>query len=185
MRTTLTFGLLLVALCLGAGCQSRSVWLANGVRYALQPPSALNTELTAVQKVSASYRDQQFRFLTQVEITPTQFILAGLGEGGLRAFLLRDDGVTLDYQQHPLFKAPIRPAYLVADFQAIYWPSAALITGLRGGELVESPGQREIRRHGQPVIRIRYEGPNPWNNTVIYTHLHRGYTLTLRSQVQE
>lgn len=182
MRPTLTFVLTLVIAILTCGCNSRTAWIGGGARYHLQTPADLETSIAAVQRVQARYQEQEFGFLAQVEATPETVTIAAMGQTGVRAFLIRDDGDTLHYEQQPLLEAPIRPKYLLADYQFIFWPSEAIRRGLKGAELVEAPGSREIHRGGEPLIRILYGVNLPWHGTTRYEHLQRGYSFVIRSQ---
>lgn len=174
----------LLLLCWLAACSVQqtddnglSVALGGGVHYQLQPPTGSETR---VEKVVGTYRGQTQVLLMQTETTPGHVVLAGLSASGTRLFSLTFDGAHLADWQSPLFTAPFRGQYVLADYQLTHLPLAQAQRGLVApASLTEQQdGSQRIRRlrnaTGHEMIRIEYQPRH-----TRYCHLERDYCLLI------
>lgn len=161
-----------------AGDEALLVSLARGVHYQLQAPTAHSTQL---EKVTGTYRGQTHVLLMQTESAPAHFALAGLSATGTRLFSLLFDGQSITTWKSPLFTAPFRSQFVLADYQLAHLPLAAAQAGLEPpAQLTEThTGTQRTRTvtdaNGQAVIRIEYRA----DHTVYYCHLERDYCLLI------
>jgi hypothetical protein len=186
---------LVVATALGgtllAGCAKTaadpppgSVRLAPGVVLALAGASELGQNLQAAQLVTATYGEQTVMFGVHISATPERFLLViSLDPVGQTLLTMTWNSQGLTAKPEPWLPRQVRPENMLADIMLIYWPEAALRHALSvpDGAFVVGTRSRTVSVAGKEVIRIAYGGDNPWDGSLTYRNLARGYQLAVDS----
>jgi hypothetical protein len=177
--------------CLLAGCPARHqhqhIAVTRQVRMSLFPPSMLQERRAASQILTTNFRGKAMKMYMQVEVDESRMAIVGLTPIGVRLYSLLWDGKKVSYKPQPFFRAPIQPVYVLADFQLTFMPLATLQSALqpKGLSVSETTHKGKLERHfrsqNKLVIRIRYEHPSRWRGSIAFTHVERGYTLTIQT----
>ena len=182
---------LLVAGLLGlCGCASllpdNSVWLAAREYYRLQPAAALGQELTATQKISATFDGRTEIFLATLQIDKSGIVMVATSASGLPLFELAERDGELDYRALAGLPAGLKPRYLLADLQLVMWPREAIRDGLADSQLqLDESGaggyQRSLSLAGEKIITIEYGALPAWTGPVNYRNRLREYQLRVET----
>lgn len=179
-----SFGL--VALWLAACVASPRPAGSDGVpARPLAAPSAAG-DLAVSQVVRGAVGSREVTINAVVSVKGNEMSVVGLNAMGVRLFTVTYDGTTVNTQQHSSgLRAQIRPEWLLADLQFVFWPLASLEGPLRqaGFEISEpSPGTRRLRRGERLVSEAHYAGDNAWTGRSWLVNLEQGYSLQIDSE---
>lgn len=123
-----------------------------------------------------------------VSVQGNEMTVIGLNATGVRLFTVTYDGTTVKTQQHASgIPAQIRPEWLLADLQFVFWPLASLEPPLRGAgfEITEpSSATRRLRHGGRLVSEAHYAGTDAWTGRSWLVNLQHGYSLQIDSERQ-
>ena len=139
------------------------------------PAKALfNTELS--QQMDISYGDTSHQLVLLTAFNANGIAIVALTPAGIPLFELSfNENKQIEVTKH-LPISGLKPEYVLADLQLVYWPITQLNQQLSNGlRIIEnSQGQRTVLQNNQPVIRIQPQG-----NTLQYQHLLRNYHFTI------
>jgi hypothetical protein len=157
----------------------QQVRVARGMTLQLQLPDAQSTQ---VHMITGTYREQSHRLIMQIESSRQHIALAGLTPTGTRLFSLDFNGETVTDWQSPLFQAPFKGAYVLADHQLAHYPLPRLKSALPADCTLEETTRGDTRtrrllnRHGTEVIHIEYT-----DRMTRYCHRERLYCLHIET----
>jgi len=168
------------------GCQHFEFVASSQVKPLLQLSTAdLHQEISVLQKVSANYQGREQSFIAQLEISKTGLVMVGMTEFGATLFTLRYDNQVIDFQPSPLLKMPINPAFLLSDFQLIYWPFDVIQNSLTGDQQLSqskvSPYERQLTIERQPSVTIQYNDRQRWVGNVSFRQHKNNYELNIQT----
>jgi len=152
-----------------------------GQTLTLPSPAALNLHQTATQLLSAQYKQQHYTTQVQVETSPQRIILVALSGWGGQVFSINYDGHSIHSNSLPMKNGAIGIHQVLSDFVITYAP-ATVINHMFAGtplQLKTTPNQRQVIAHGQPILVINYQYPNPWQGQVTLNNLALHYTMTI------
>ncbi len=201
LKNALTvFSLLLLTGCSSSRPDSL-VRIAAGIDMNLQQPTATITS-QQLQKIDAAYKSQHFTLIMQTEAQPGIITMAGLTPTGSRLFSVSFDGVRIDDWQSPLFTAPFRGSYLIADYQITHLDLVDLQHALPNDVTVQESAVSALGKKrtltnakGMQVITIHYRSDTPIETQgtqekisarfIHYCHLEREYCLDIENLPQQ
>lgn len=152
------------------------VTVAPGITLALPAPAALGRSVDAVQIVTARHRGDTYVFEGRLSVGPDRLLLAGSDTLGRRAMTVRWSGGQIAVERAEWLPDSLRPENILADIVLLYWPEAAVRSGLTGADLTEREGERAIGN----AILVSWRG-DPWNGTAHLRNLAWDYELDVRS----
>jgi hypothetical protein len=176
--------LLMLALFLLSSC----TWLQSPAEprtspptyYPLQTPGSYGGTFTAQNLLEGQYERRRIQLQTHVEIDADQIVVVGLTPWQTRAFVLRYDGQTLDFENFTHHEMPFPPALILSDLQQVLWPALPSTSPWR----VEDdghPGERRIYFRNQLITRIQYAGQSAAPSNVMLWNFPYGYQLNIRT----
>jgi hypothetical protein len=148
------------------------------------PPSALGMELSLAQRITVVRAGgrQGFDALLEADAREVRVAAVALGR---RVASLRWDGATLDADVAAQVPAVITAQRILTDVQLAWWPVEAVLAGLPPGFALDADAAtRTVRRGGEVVVTLRYEGQPPAWRRVTLDHRERGYMLEIDSVEQ-
>jgi Protein of unknown function (DUF3261) len=170
----------LLGACYGPG-QVRPDDPEAGAYFQPLTPKQLGARGTSEQKIEANYGDRNATFLSAIEISPEKMTMVAAAATGQRLFTiyLSDQG-KLDFDPGVLNDGRIKPEYIVADFQLIFWPAPVIKDALRGSGFIlslrDAPKiRRELLLDGRLIVEIEYSDKNPWRGGITFKNLERNY----------
>lgn len=179
----------LIALLLAEACVStsniRPVELTDEQLFHHATPRRLGARVRAEQKIEARYGEKGGTFISVLEVTPEKMTVLAATPTGQRMFTLQlSETGTLDFDPGILQSMGIRPEYIIADIQLIFWPPDAVRDALRESKLTlrvtDTPRvKREVLLDGRPVLDIEYSDKNPWRGSIVFRNFDRKYTFTI------
>ncbi len=165
--------------------QVRPVESEAGLYFQRLNPRQLGISISTEQKIDANYGDRKGTFLSAVEISPEKMTIVAATATGQRLFTLHlSDKGKLDFDSGVLDDTTVKPEYIVADFQLIFWPAETIRAALQGPEwalvLKDTPRvRRELLRDGRLIVEIEYSHKNPWRGGIAFRNLQRNYSLAI------
>ena len=175
--------ILLVLLLLFSGCTppppAQVATLAPGVTLDLSAAGTGPT-LEADQMVTARRDGETFVLTAVLSSQPGHLLLIATDPLGRRALRLEWQHGTLTVERAPWVPETLPPANVLADLMLMFWPAETVRTHLTGAELIETPGDRRLRRDGTDLIVIQRD-PDPWNGGASLDHRLWHYALTVHS----
>ena len=162
-----------------------NITIAPDLKFHLCSPEQLGKSFFASYAIDVTYKGDSHKFLAQAEVDPERAVIAGLTPFGNRIFLLTTVDGKVRYEPSPLFKVPVKPQFVMANLQLIFWPQDVLQNHITQGLLVEDrTGKGLIRKiycREQECIRIHYSNSSPWRGQIVFEHLQWHYTFVLRT----
>ncbi|SEH50012.1 DUF3261 domain-containing protein [Magnetospirillum fulvum] len=152
------------------------VTIAPGITLALPSPAALGRSVDAVQIVTARHRGDSFVFEGRLSVEPERLLLVGTDSLGRRAMTVTWSQGQISVERAAWLPDSLRPENILADIVLLYWPEAAVRSGLSGADLTEQTGNRAI---GSAIL-VSWQG-DPWNGTAHLRNLVWEYELDVRS----
>jgi hypothetical protein len=148
-------------------------------------PAALNANLVANQQVRISTKDDQFEFLSQIEVNNDKLILVALTPIGQKLFQIQYTQGKIQFERFGIPDS-FNPAYLLADISVIYSEVRELnscyqLSGISAKAIDNSTLQRTIYYPGHKEINISYSSDNNWTSNILFTNPVRHYTISIKS----
>jgi Protein of unknown function (DUF3261) len=180
---------ILAGVCM-AGCATlhreanvEQVQIAESVTLRLPKAEDLVDSLDATQIVTGTYGERRYSMQVQLEWRPGSIVLAALNVWGTALFTISYDGRRLATEGSQTITEALRPEYVLADILLTFSSDTALRAELVGSglELEDASGRRTFSRDGKPIIVIHYDGASPWEGTVRFEHIERGYELMIET----
>ena len=189
-RTVLMLGVLLVgASCAGPREDPTEPRIAPHLAFRLPSPASLGYSVSAHQLITGHFGAETYVFETEIAVSPEAIDLVGLDAFGRRALTLHWTHGALDATSAEWLPPTIRPANILADIALTYWPAPVVTAALAGSgaELVSDGARRAVRRHGDEIIAIDYDGAGAprWNGSIRYRNLGFGYDLEIQSRASD
>lgn len=148
-------------------------------------PVAFNAKLISNQHVMISTADNQFEFLSQLEISQDRLVLVALTPIGQKLFQIQYRKQQLQFER---FGIPdtFNPAFLLADVSLIYGDNNVLHScyqqaGLPLPAINTMDKQRTVRYPGQEAISITYSTANKWTSDIVFSNPVRDYKIEIKS----
>jgi Protein of unknown function (DUF3261) len=134
----------------------------------LRPLATLGPDFTARQHVEASSHGRSGSFDAVLQKKGDTLVLVGL-VAGVRAFVLKEEGERISFEQSLGPRMPFPPEYAVIDIHRVYWKhlprgADAPPTGVLEGEL-DGESVREVWSNGNLVER-RFSRPGEFQGVV-------------------
>ena len=172
--------LLVVIWLAGCAAHHQEGYAPGGVRYyPLLPPSSYGGVLILEQLLEGWAKGEQFQLHLQLELDPDQLRVVGLTAFQTKAFALRYDGRTIDFENFTDRRMPFPPAMILSDIQKVLWPT---LPDREGWHIVDDPvtKTRRVFFDGQLMTRIQYHAGFPTAGDAELSDLQYGYRLYVR-----
>jgi len=140
----------------------------HGYTCVLRPLATLGPDFTARQHVEATVHGLSGSFDAVLQKKGGTLVLVGL-VAGVRAFVLKEEGERISFEQSLGPRMPFPPEYAVIDVHRVYWkhlprgadtPATGIVEGELDGEKV-----REVWSNGSLVER-RFSRPGEFQGDV-------------------
>jgi hypothetical protein len=175
-------------LCFFSGCSLLPSALMpsapSSPQYPLLAPATYGHSYSAHHLLEGHVQGQDFTLQIHVEIEPDHILLVGFTPWQTRAFVLRYDGTTMDFENFTNREMPFPPARILSDLQQVLWSS---LPNLNDWHVVDDPQTRERRVTFQDrlITRIRYQELSPMPDTVELNNAALGYQLRIQIRQDE
>jgi hypothetical protein len=146
--------------------------------YPLLPPSSYGGVLILEQLIEGSAKGEHFQLHVQLEIDPDQLRVVGFTAFRTKAFTLRYDGRTLDFENFTDRRMPFPPAMILSDMQKVLWPN---LPDREAWHIVDDPAAkvRLVFFDGRLMTRIQYHGGFPTGGGAELNDVQYGYRLDI------
>jgi hypothetical protein len=146
--------------------------------YPLLPPSSYGGVLILEQLIEGSAKGEHFQLHVQLEIDPDQLRVVGFTAFRTKAFALRYDGRTLDFENFTDRRMPFPPAMILSDMQKVLWPN---LPDREAWHIVDDPAAkvRLVFFDGRLMTRIQYHGGFPTGGGAELNDVQYGYRLDI------
>jgi hypothetical protein len=169
--------LLLCAPLALAGCAAPRLEPLQGPPLRLAP-ATLDRELVLLQRldITAAGQTRSLEVALEADATSVRLAFMQLGQTVAR---IEWDGSQLRQELAPGWPEIVSAAQVLSDLQLVWWPAAALRTGLPPDwSLAESPRMRQLIYRGRPMTSAQALSTD---HIQLIQHLG-GYVVELRSQ---
>jgi len=152
--------------------------------YPLLSPKTFGRSYVAQHLLEGHARGEKFALQVHVEITPDTILLLGFTPWQTRAFLLRYDGNTLDFNNFTDREMPFPPELILSDLQQVLWPS---LPNQNGWQVTDDPRTHERRVSFQQrlITSIRYRGDSLTNGDIELANVPWDYQLRIHIHQEE
>jgi hypothetical protein len=177
----MTWFCVLLLLLMGCGAQHRTNYQPTALRYyPLLLPSSYHYPVTIEQLVEGWARGEHFQFRSQLEIDTHHMLVMGFTTFQIKAFVIRYDGKTVEFENFTDRQMPFPPEMILSDIQKVLWPT---LPNRDGWNIVDDTVHktRLVFFAGQLVTRIQYRGASPTDGDVELVDLQYGYRLHIRT----
>ncbi|GAA5215082.1 DUF3261 domain-containing protein [Corallincola platygyrae] len=179
-------GTLLLASCSSAPePDALSEGVLSTALYQIRPPLLANQSSvpeSLAQLVTFYYgnHSQSIPFLLQ--FSEQHMLMSAMAGWGSPLFVLRYDGIGINYLQDPVVDTGLEPEFVLTDVFLTYWPQQSLEKELAkvGYSLADNGDSRTIFSDDKAVIKIRYSHADRWQGTVKFEQLRLGYQLEIQ-----
>ena len=153
-------------------------------QYPLLSPASYGRSYSAQHLLEGRAQDQDFTLQIHVEIEPDHILLLGFTPWQTRAFVLRYDGTTLDFENFTNREMPFPPARILSDLQQVLWPR---LPNHNEWQVVDDPQthERRVTFQDRLITRIRYQGVPPTQSVVELDNVALGYQLRIQIRQDE
>jgi hypothetical protein len=148
-------------------------------------PAVLSVPLITNQQVRIITAENQFEFISQLEVKHDRLVLVALTPIGQKLFQIQYSKANIKFER---FGIPdtFSPAYLLADISLVYGKKNVLESCFQQADLVAyslagDNLQRSLNFSGKESIRIQYSDENKWKSDIIFTNPERNYTIRIKS----
>ncbi len=172
----------LLGALLFAGCAATSRTPAPVERPLVAPSAAGDRAVSQVVRGALGVREMTLNCV--VSVKGNEMSVIGLNAMGVRLFTLRYDGKSVSAEKSFGLPEELKPEFLIADLQFVFWPLTSLEGPLRaaGYEVSEStPGTRRLRRGDRLIAEAHHTGPDPWAGRAWLVNLEYGYSLQIEA----
>lgn len=148
--------------------------------YPLLPPRSYGRTIGIEQLLEGEFQENHFQLHAFLEIAADHILVLGFTAFQTRAFIIRYDGSTLEFENFTDRKLPFPPAMILSDIQQVLWPTLPSRAGWR---IVDDPVGRVrcVFFADQLVTRIQYNGTSPTHGEVALSNMKYGYQLRIRT----
>lgn len=148
-------------------------------------PAAFNVNLISNQQVMISTADNQFEFLSQLEVTRDRLVLVALTPIGQKLFQIEYRKQQLQFERFGIPDS-FNPAYLLADISLIYGEQNMLQRCYQQAALplpiiTDSKLRRTVRYPGQDEISVTYSTTDKWASDIFFSNSSREYKIEIKS----
>ena len=175
-------------LCFLPGCSLLSSMLVpvapSAPQYPLLAPATYGRSYSAQHLLEGRTQGQDFTLQIQVEIEPDHILLVGFTPWQTRAFVLRYDGTSVDFENFTNRELPFPPARMLSDLQQVLWPR---LPSLNEWHVALDPQthERHVTFQGRLITRIRYQGEPLMPDVVELDNVALGYQLRIQIRQDE
>ncbi|MCX7102734.1 MAG: DUF3261 domain-containing protein [Methylobacter sp.] len=136
-----------------------------------------------VQQINAFWSDREESLLAVLELDKQHIAMAGLSNDGLSLFNITYDGKTVLSDKSPLMPATVKPEFMLADMQLVYWPLTTLQTILPVGWRLETlKNKRFLYINDKKQMEINYLSPETdWPKVVELVNFQYHYRLRIKT----
>ena len=151
------------------------VWLTNRFKFILLHPENIEKPLDGLQRITASFLEQEYQMLTWVKADETGINMSLLNEMGAGMGEISFSNGAISFSS-AMLPEEMKPEYMIADFQLCFYSAASLEKALSDGRLLfeETSNGRRILDGNTVIIEI-----NKNQNAIVFTNHLRGYVYTL------
>jgi hypothetical protein len=148
--------------------------------YPLLPPSSYGGTLILEQLIEGWSKGEHFQLHSQLEIDADQILVLGFTAFHTKAFALRYDGKTVDFENFTDRRIPFPAAMILSDIQKVLWPH---LPDREAWHIVDDRMAkiRLVFFEGQLVTRIQYQGASRIDGNAELNDLQHGYQLSIRT----
>jgi len=156
----------------------------NPPYYPLLSPTTYGRSYVAQHLLEGHARGQDFALQAHVEIDPDRILILGFTPWQTRAFVLRYDGNTLDFENFTNRELPFPPALILSDRQQVLWPS---LPNQNDWQVVDDPHTQERRVFFQSrlITHIRYYEATSAHGEVELCNIPWDYQLRIHIRQDE
>ena len=157
----------------------KQVYLTDTTYVNILPPSVATVNLQMFQQVVGSYSGQNFQMDAFLILNQDEINVTLMNSFGTTMGTLLYTPSTMEFET-ALFRASIKPAYIIFDFQLCFYPVEELKRELEDSGLSlnltkdDSQELREIRDKDRLIISILKE-----NEKIQYVNNERNYSYTI------
>ena len=153
-------------------------------QYPLLAPATYGRSYSAQHLLEGHARGEDFTLQIQVEIDPDRILLLGFTPWQTRAFVLRYDGTTLDFENFTNREMPFPPARILSDLQQVLWPR--LLNHNEWHVVDDSQThERRVTFQDRLITHIRYQGVPPMPGVVELDNVPLDYQLRIQIRQDE
>jgi hypothetical protein len=147
--------------------------------YPLLAPATYGGSYNAQHLLEGQARGQDFSLQIHAEITPDHVLLLGFTPWQTRAFLLRYDGKTVEFENFTNRDLPFPPALILSDLQQAVWPN---LPNRDGWQVIDDPHthERRVFFHNQLVTHIMYRETLPTQSAIELVNVPLDYRLRIQ-----
>lgn len=152
--------------------------------YPLLAPATYGRSYVAQHLLEGQASGQDFTLQIHVEIDPDRILLLGFTPWQTRAFLLRYDGNTLDFENFTNREMPFPPARILSDLQQVLWPT---LPNHNDWQVVDNHDthERRVSFQGRLITHIRYQGVASTQGDVELVNIPLDYRLRIHIRQDE
>ena len=168
---------IVVASLLLSGCQFLPVSNQSSSYLPLLEPDSLGLSAAVLQRVSGERDGHHYELLVQLEFDKKQLAMVASTTGGTTLFSLLQQGNEVTTTVSPLLPVVIKPQFVLADMQIMFWPLTVIEQALVNSryQVLAVKGGRELLKEGNLVAKVIYSHENPWQGSVVFQHLDWQY----------
>jgi hypothetical protein len=160
----------------------------NVENYGLLPIAApLGPARRIVQQINAFWADREESLLAVLELDNQHIAMAGLSNDGLSLFNLSYDGKAVLSDKSSLLPETVKPEFMLADLQLVYWPLPMLQKILPVGWRLETrENKRLLYINSKKLSEITYLLPETdWPKVVELVNFQYHYRLRIKTLTYE
>jgi hypothetical protein len=148
--------------------------------YPLRLPSSYGRPVILEQFLEGWVNGEHFQLHSQLEIDAQHMLVLGFTPFQTKAFVLRFDGKTVEFENFTDRRMPFPPELILSDIQKVLWHA---LPNREGWSIVDDPAAkvRLVFFEGQLVNLIQYQGASPIDGDVRLVDWQYGYELYIRT----
>ena len=153
-------------------------------QYPLLSPATYGGVYAAQHLLEGHVRGEDFTLQIRVEIDPDGILLLGFTPWQTRAFVLRYDGTTVDFENFTNREIPFPPARILSDLQQVLWPHLPNHPEWQVIDHLQTH-ERRVTFQDRLITRIRYQGIPPVEGVVELDNVALDYQLRIHIRQDE
>jgi hypothetical protein len=172
---------IITMLLMGCGTHHQKAYRPEIIpTYPLLLPSSYGAPLIVEQFLEGWANGEYFQLHSQLEIDAQRMLVLGFTPFRSKAFVLRYDGKTVEFENFTDRTMPFPPELILSDIQKVFWHA---LPNQAGWSVVDDPTARVrlISFEGQLITHIQYQGGSPIDGDVTLIDRHYGYRLYIRT----
>lgn len=165
----------------------KMVYLANDVNFQLLDVQKTDKKIVLNQQFKGQYQENKFNANVITQIDKNKLSVVALTTFGVRIFTLGYDGKNIEFRIPPVIPNhdKIKPEYILADMQLVYYPLKEIKKNLHGNvKVVESKKNgvsRIFYRNNKPFIEIYYSSSDFLKSDILYKNILRKYQYSIHN----